>query len=122
MTKTIAVYGSLKPGQYNLHRFQQAYGKGSIFPIEKEGDIIHYPLKGYNLYSLGAYPGIKPGDGEVDAVLLQVSSEVFGGIDVMEIDAGYIRKEIEDPDYGQITYWEFGGQVHESELVESGIW
>ena len=45
--------------------------------------------------------------------------EVFGGIDVMEIGAGYIRKEIEDPDYGQITYWEFGGQVHESEPVES---
>lgn len=77
----IAVYGSLRQGEYNYRRAQ--------------GDpICTGKIHKAQLYSLGAYPCIVASDDEADEVVVEVydiDDKLFIGIEAMELGAGYQR-------------------------------
>lgn len=79
MTRRIAVYGSLRQGEYN-HR--QDMGE-----MVAQGVITNAAL-----YTLGAFPCIVATDNTDDSVVVEVydlPEKVFDGIHRMEIGAGY---------------------------------
>ena len=84
--KRIAVYGSLRKGEYN---YRASQGEPTL-----RGRVI-----GFNLYSLGAFPCIIAGDPcdsvEVEVYEFDPESSLFKGIEGMEIGAGYRREEVD---------------------------
>lgn len=70
-------FGSLKKDKYNFNRFG-----GQTF-------IKSFTLKGYEMYDLGYYPAICPGDGEITVELHEVEKNSMDYIRRMESGAGY---------------------------------
>lgn len=106
----IAVYGSLRPGQYNFSR------------IKHFGNVEHVrttSISGYDMFSLGPFPGIKPGEGTIVVDILNVDERVFEAIESMETGAGY-KKQIVDIDGDQAAIYVY--QYPAGRKVESGDW
>lgn len=110
MPKHIITYGSLRKGQYNFN----------YFPSLKH--VKTTTIKGYDLYSLGAYPGVKKGDGTLVVDLLEVHDDRdFSNIRGMEVGANYTPIELEiDGIKGE--FYLYNGYVDPSRKVESGDW
>jgi gamma-glutamylcyclotransferase (GGCT)/AIG2-like uncharacterized protein YtfP len=113
-TRKIAVYGSLREGQYNFERFKQAYPEIKVVKN-------NHRIEGFQLYSLGAYPAIKYGKGSVEIDVLEVPQRCFGQITAMELGAGYSALEI-FIDNEQVVIYPYEQQVDPRRLVESGNW
>ena len=75
--KHIAVYGTLKRGHYNFR-------SGQKFLFEAR-------VPGYQLYDLGVYPCVIPGDEteEVTVEVMEVDENTYNSITRMEVGAGY---------------------------------
>ncbi len=86
MSKKIAVYGTLRVGEYNYERF-----KSGIIKVIEEGKSV----KGYKMYDLGPYPVIKRDfslQEEVESIIvdiLEVTEKCFNELHQMELGAGY---------------------------------
>lgn len=90
-SKKFFVYGTLKVGGYFSH---------GLNPFRKSS--IRATIKGFNLYDLGAFPGILPGDGEVFGELHEYDEydKVLAIMDHIEgyngtEDSLYMREEVE---------------------------
>ena len=112
--KRIAVYGSLREGHYNFERFKRFYPELTVV----ENNV---KIKGYDLYSLGSYPGIVRGNGEIEVDILECSKQCYGQIMYMELGAGYTAKELFINDHQTIIF-EYEGPVRPHVKVESGNW
>ena len=111
----IAVYGSLRKGEFNFEVFQLCFsGK-----VEFLGTTT---LHGYDLYSLGSFPAAVVGSNDIVVDLLDVDARVFSVIQEMEFSAGYYEDsvEIEGENYGIFLYPDVP-QIHYG-LIESGDW
>lgn len=112
MRKLIAVYGSLRVGEYNFNR------------LSKFGKLEHVAttsIQGYDLYSLGPYPAVKEGNGTIVVDILEADDNSFRAIDGMEKGAGYVSKVI-DYNGEDATLYLYTGYVDQNRLVESGDW
>ncbi len=114
----ILVYGSLRKGAYNFDYFSRNYNIKYVETLE---------LKGYDLYSLGAYPGINEGKGTVVFDLLKVNTSARYAIDDMEHSAGYfstskvITSKLLDTSVGVVFYL-YKENLSTLEKIESGDW
>ena len=82
MKKYVAVYGSLRKNHYNFNACgEQKY-------------IKTLQLNGYDLFSLGSYPGIVPGKGTLTVELHEVDEDTLRTIRHMELGAGYREENI----------------------------
>jgi len=81
----IAVYGSLRQGEYNFERMSY------IGDIQYETTTT---IQGWDLYSLGMYPAIKKGTGTIVVDILNVGDEVLDFIRGMEFGAGYHEETV----------------------------
>jgi gamma-glutamylcyclotransferase (GGCT)/AIG2-like uncharacterized protein YtfP len=107
-------YGSLKSGMYNFDRF----GKGT------QKYVKTVKLDGYELYNLGAYPGLTKGKGKVTFELHEVDDKAFEHIKQMELGAGY-REETVNVDGIPATLYIYEnkyGRLTDKDKVESGNW
>jgi gamma-glutamylcyclotransferase (GGCT)/AIG2-like uncharacterized protein YtfP len=109
----IAVYGSLRPSEYNYERFKEVY--------EDIQDLGEETLEGFDLYSLGAYPGIKHGDGTLVVNILRCDDECYDRIENMEIGAGY-KPEIVETLQGEATIFVYKPPVGKKDLIPHGDW
>jgi gamma-glutamylcyclotransferase (GGCT)/AIG2-like uncharacterized protein YtfP len=86
MKNRVAVYGSLRVGEYNYNYFK------STFPeIEHTGT---HTISGYKLFSLGSYPAATLGNGELVIDTFLVGDDCFASMNGMEIGAGYHKAEV----------------------------
>lgn len=113
--KKILVYGSLREGMYNYDFFHRMFGIAKEFT-----DVI----KGFELYSLGAYPGIKQTDNLDDEVIvdcLHLSPNAYRQIRAMELGANYteILYTLNGEKYPLYLY---NGEVQDDDKVISGDW
>lgn len=101
--RRVAVYGSLRKGEYNYNAFQRMYGD----------DALRYQrtttIPGWTLFSLGSYPGIKKAtdpDQELTVDLMEVSERAYQSINGMELGAGYnnVTVEIDGTEYTLYEY------------------
>lgn len=83
-SKLVAVYGSLRKGEYNYNSFMRMYPKQLEY-IKTE------TISGFKLFNLGSYPGINKGSESDKLVidLFRVGERAFQSIDMMEKGAGY---------------------------------
>ena len=122
--KKIAVYGSLRQGQYNNLRFQQMYGHESFNHVRTT------VFKGYDLYSLGPYPAAIPGKGELVVDIFEVSDDLFERLDAMERSADYFPVELflrNGDEHEFINIWLYQPKGHSflrenAPIVRSGDW
>jgi gamma-glutamylcyclotransferase (GGCT)/AIG2-like uncharacterized protein YtfP len=110
----VLVYGSLRVGEFN-HKY---FAKGLVH-------LSTFSLPGYDLYSLGSYPGIKKNDDvnrslEVDLFEI-IDSEISNNMDRMELGANYSIEQIETK-FGIAKLYVYNGNVRDDNLVESGNW
>lgn len=116
-TKTIAVavYGSLKRGFYN-HRVLNGA------PFLASGTVT-----GFEMFDLGSYPMVVPGDGSIAVEIYEVNPATFGQLDRLEgFPSFYGRKMITAvTDYCPVEAWMYVGQAHQvrgQKQVTSGVW
>ena len=107
----IATYGSLRAGEYNFKRMK-LFGEINY--------ISTTTIEGWDLFSLGPYPGIKPGKGTIVIDLLECDDKVYQYIHAMELGAGYIEREININ--GELyKIYEYTGNTW-TEVIPTGDW
>ena len=114
LTRKIAVYGSLRKGEYNYDRF----GGDKTFK-----HLGTHSITGYELFSLGPYPGVRPASKDKSIVVdvLECENGVAAMIDRMETGAGYVAKEITVGEH-TATIYEYNYSITGNSIVESGDW
>lgn len=112
--KLVLVYGSLRQNEYNHDSFKRSYKEGYTYKRS-------LTLEGYDLYSLGPYPGIKEGKGNLKVELFECSPQCYNSIRGMELGAGYTEKEIKLPEGNAVVYM-YNGYVDPARKVENGDW
>lgn len=113
----IAVYGSLRKGEYNYNSFKRMYGDD--YEYIKTSSIL-----GYNIYDLGSYPGLKVSQNPDDRVIIDImkcSKECFNSINRMELGAGYSTIKVKD-ESSDDTYLAYLYEYPCNKLVLSGDW
>lgn len=113
----VLLYGSLRKGHYNYNRFMDYFPEGLTY---QETTTI----KGFDLYDLGSYPGIKLSEDpnkELVVDMMQCSDECFDSINRMELGAGYTTHQVVINEVPYTIYL-YQGRVSENRLVESGDW
>lgn len=113
--KYILAFGTLKKNcpsgrNWNWQRFDgQKY-------------IKDYDLNGYDIYSLGPYPAICPGEGTVKCELQEVTDEAFENILWMEKGAGYSPVEIQIEDKVATVFTWPRNKLIKYQKIENGNW
>ena len=110
----IAVYGSLRKGEYNYERF----GGDKSFAYKGT-----FNIPGFKLYSLGPYPAVIEGD-KTDKLIvdiLETTKDIAKSINNMEVGAGYSAEEVMVD--GQVaTIYVYDHPIKETNRVLSGDW
>lgn len=118
LTRKVAVYGSLRMGEYNYEHF-----KSSFPSIEHTGT---HTITGFKLYSLGSYPAVCTTEGENELIVdtFDVSEGCFSRMNSMEIGAGYHQHEITVDGVNHILWImpETATWLREDRIVEDGDW
>lgn len=106
-------YGSLRKGEYNHKAFVRMFGEENF--LYKGTKTI----KGFALYSLGAYPVIIPNsDSEVIVDEFELSEDAHKSVKMMELGAGYYEQLIDD----KHIYVMDSPPSYHSGLVKHGDW
>lgn len=108
--KKIFVYGSLRKDCYNFALMNKA-----LFQCD---DII----KGYDMFSLGAYPCISKGKGRVLGEIYLIPEELYQFINLMETGAGYVRKKIKTEFDNEVYVWIYDNLPFNPIKVIHGDW
>ena len=112
MMHTVACYGSLKRNFHNHPLLAEATFKGTD------------TLQGWNMYSLGAFPGVTKGDNSIHVEVFEVTEEELSRLDSLEgYPSFYNRKQV-DTAHGKawIYYLNNPQRYEDRELVEGGKW
>ena len=106
----VAVYGSLRAGMGN-HRV--------LGTSQKVGSCR---IEGYTMRSLGAYPYIHRGEGEITVEVYEVNALTSARLDGLEgYPSFYDREQIDTP-FGAAWIYFIERREHTAPLVESGDW
>lgn len=114
----VALYGSLRKGEYNYDRFIARFGEQGLKYIET------YQINGFDLYSLGSYPGIKKSESPASNLTIDVMEcnfACFSSINNMELGAGYSPEIVEIDGYS-CTIYVYNYPVMEMNKVKNGNW
>ena len=113
----LAVYGTLKKGFGNHHFLRNAVFEGT------------YELQGYDMYSLGCFPGIKKGEGTITIEVYHIDEDMLENIDMLEgydreegARSFYLRREINIQGMPTFIYIFNHSLGANPMLVESGNW
>lgn len=123
----IFTYGTLKVGGILSHAFDTI-----------RGEVIAATLNNYNLYDLGAFPGILPGDGRVHGEIhtynehkeeVLIAMDQIEGYDTnSEGDSLYLRRKVnvitDDNKEVEVYVYIFNQDIetYEADIIEDGIW
>lgn len=121
MSHIVFVYGTLKKHFGNHHILQDSKYLGND------------KIKGYDMYSLGPFPGIvesENGEGIVQGELYEVNDEVLKELDRLEgysdsdpFNSLYIRKETVSINGTTCYFYEYNKALSVfSEKIEMGFW
>jgi gamma-glutamylcyclotransferase (GGCT)/AIG2-like uncharacterized protein YtfP len=121
MSKKFFVYGTLKVGGKLAESFD-----------ETRETVVKAVLPGHDLFNLGWFPGIKPGEGAVHGEVHTYKRDVTDHFDTIE---GYNKKNEENSLYLRRTVtvktedgeveaeaYVFNRGVYEESKIETGVW
>lgn len=116
--KKVAVYGSLRPGNYNFDRIVK------LFPGQFDL-VMSTVIYGYKMFNLGYYPAIVPTGKETDKIVIDIvncGEEPLKYIEAMEYGAGYKSVVIHVEDMECIIYYMNFSDLIPYEIIKSGDW
>lgn len=113
-----AVYGSLKQG----------YGNNRVMGNSKLLGTTKTEPK-FEMYSLGGFPGIKPGETPIEIEVFEVSEpETEMAIDRLEgytegnEEHNFYNKEVIKTKFGEAFIYTYNYNINEDNKIESGKW
>lgn len=111
--KRIAVYGSLRKGDYNYERC-----------IPGAEVIEQVEIEGWTMYDLGyGYPAIVKGDGMVLFDIMDVTDEQYERVESMELGAGYLAETVKLRGASEaVLFYMRQAPEHGAGVIESGDW
>jgi gamma-glutamylcyclotransferase (GGCT)/AIG2-like uncharacterized protein YtfP len=114
--KRVFVYGTLKKG-FALHGHLQKKD------VEFLGEAV---LEGADLVSVGWYPGVVPGDGQVYGELYGVSENTLRTLDMAEGSPFLFKRETQVVKVGDVPYeaevFFYQRATGKEEIVKGGVW
>lgn len=119
--KKCLFYGTLRSGQEGKNS-----GREKVYNFNRFGGQIYQKtlrIKGFKMYSLGPYPCIAEGDGEITVELHDVEDQAAQYIAGMERGAGYQAKTVNiDGTDATIYYYERVPARIQNAEIKSGDW
>lgn len=116
--RRILVYGSLRKDEYNYQSFKKLFG-------DEYNYIRTIKIKGFDLFSFGAYPGIKESenlDQELTVDIMECSEDCHKAITRMELGAGYKIVTVKDDEDIDCDIYVYEYSVNNCKKVNSGDW
>ena len=104
----IIVYGSLRRKQGNSHWMTNAQWLGD------------HAIDGYELYNLGHYPGVVPGEGLVCCEVYRVDASTLGELDALRSVGGEYKRELLQTPYGSAWLYVYQRSVAGKKRITSG--
>lgn len=106
----IFVYGSLRRKQGNSHWMTNGQWLGD------------FSVENYQLYSLGHYPGVVPGEGTVAGEVYRIDASTLAELDALRTKGGeYARHLIQTP-YGSAWMYVYQRSVESHTRIDTGDW
>lgn len=106
----IFVYGSLRYKQGNSHWMTNAQLVGNCC------------LEGYQLYSLGHYPGAVPGEGKIYGEVYRIDAVILSELDALRINDGEYRRQLVATPFGSAWMYIYQRAVDKLPCITSGNW
>ncbi len=106
----IIVYGSLRRKQGNSHWMTNAQWLGD------------HRIEGYELYSLGHYPGVIVGEGQVYCEVYRIDASTLSELDALRTKGGEYRRTLVQTPYGSAWLYLYQRLVAGKKRVLSGDW
>ncbi|ARZ02482.1 AIG2 family protein [Yersinia ruckeri] len=106
----IIVYGSLRRKQGNSHWMTDAQLLGE------------YGLDGYEMYNLGHYPAVIPGEGQVHCEVYRINSAIMTELDELKSNTKDYRRELIQTPYGSAWIYLYRLSVEGLPRIYSGDW
>lgn len=111
MKNLVAVYGTLRRGEGNYHYF-----------LNESNKLGTCALEGWDMYSMGAFPFVVPGDGKITIEVFEVDDTTFRRLDGLEGYPDFYDRTQVETSYG--TAWMYF--IHDNDprnpKIESGDW
>ncbi|AUX94863.1 gamma-glutamylcyclotransferase family protein [Mixta gaviniae] len=106
----IIVYGSLRRKQGNSHWMTNAQWLGD------------HQIEGYDLYNLGHYPGVVPGEGSVYGEVYRIDASTLGELDALRTSGGEYKRQLIQTPYGSAWLYVYQRSVAGLTRISSGDW
>ncbi|MEG3110416.1 MULTISPECIES: gamma-glutamylcyclotransferase [Pantoea] len=106
----IIVYGSLRRKQGNSHWMTNAQWLGD------------YPIEGFELYSLGHYPGVIQGNGTVHCEVYRIDASTLGELDALRTKGGEYKRHLMQTPFGSAWLYVYQRSVAGRQRITSGDW
>ena len=106
----IIVYGSLRRKQGNSHWMTNAQWLGD------------YQVEGYELYNLGHYPGVIPGEGTIECEVYRIDATTLGELDALRTKGGEYKRQLVSTPYGSAWMYIYQRSVAGRPQIPSGDW
>ena len=106
----IIVYGSLRRKQGNSHWMTNAQWLGD------------YQVEGYELYNLGHYPGLIPGEGTIEGEVYRIDATTLGELDALRTKGGEYKRQLVSTPYGSAWMYIYQRSVAGRPQIPSGDW
>ncbi|EHD20272.1 MULTISPECIES: gamma-glutamylcyclotransferase family protein [Brenneria] len=106
----IIVYGSLRRKQGNSHWMTNAQWLGDC------------RLDGFELYDLGHYPAVVPGNGEIYCEVYRISSSILAELDALKRDGHEYQRELIATPLGNAWIYLYKHSVAGLPRIASGDW
>jgi gamma-glutamylcyclotransferase (GGCT)/AIG2-like uncharacterized protein YtfP len=108
----VAVYGTLRRGEGNYHYFLDRSRKLGVCAIE-----------GWDMYSLGAFPFVTPGEGKITIEVFKVDDTTFRELDGLEGYPDFYDRKVVETAYGPAwIYFMEPEEITLNPRIDSGDW
>ena len=109
-TIKVFVYGTLLKGH-------GAFGMVPVLKVQKD------KLANFDIYNIGSFPGITPGDGEVVGEVHTIDKEDIKRLDSYEgVPSLYTRQEVTTNSGVNVYVYVFNRSLSNYERIEGGSW
>lgn len=106
----IIVYGSLRRKQGNSHWMTHAQWLGD------------HQIEGYELYSLGHYPGVITGEGTVYCEVYRIDASILAELDALRSKGGEYKRHLIQTPFGSAWLYVYQRSVAGRQRIMSGDW
>ena len=106
----IIVYGSLRRKQGYSHWMTNGQWLGD------------HQIDGYELYSLGLYPGVVAGKGRVYCEVYRIDASTLGELDALRTKGGEYKRQLMQTPYGSAWLYVYQRSVAGKKQIVSGDW